>query len=118
MDAFEDLEVWKRSSKLAVDIYATLKTCKDYGLKDQIVRAAVSISSNIAEGFERNSNKQFVQFLQIAKGSCGEFRSQLYICAEIGEINIDKTKQLQQDTIEISRMLQGLINHCRRNEIN
>ena len=80
MEAFEDLDVWKKSSALAINLYKTLRGCKDYSLKDQLVRSAFSISSNIAEGFERNSNKQFAQYLQIAKGSCGELRSQLYIC--------------------------------------
>lgn len=116
MDTFEDLEVWKRSTNLSVDIYISLKSCKEYNLKDQITRAAVSISSNIAEGFERNSNKQFAHFLQIAKGSCGELRSQLYICAEIGIISFENKNKMTQEAIEISRMLQGLINHCRRKQ--
>ena len=116
MEAIEDLKVWKRSTKLAVNVYITLQSCKDFGLKDQITRAAVSISSNIAEGYERNSNKQFAQYLQIAKGSCGEFRSQLYICEEIGLIATDIAKEYRDEAIEISRMLQGLIHHCRQQE--
>ena len=79
METFEDLEVWKRSVKLASDVYTTLKSCKDFDLKSQLTRAAASISSNIAEGYERNSNMQFAHYLQIAKGSCGELRSQLYV---------------------------------------
>jgi four helix bundle protein len=114
MEAFEDLVVWKKSKALAVDIYSTLKDCKDYGLKDQMTRSAVSISSNIAEGFERNSNKQFAHFLQIAKASCGELRSQIYICQEIGTISSDQAKSLSGKAKEISKMLQGLINHCRK----
>jgi len=114
MDVFEDLIVWKRSNKLAAELYTTLKLCKDYGLKDQITRAVVSISLNIAEGYERNSSKQFAQYLQFAKGSCGELRSQLYICAEIGVISPEIVQCYQEETKEISRMLQGLISHCKK----
>lgn len=118
MEAFEDLRVWKQSIKLATNIYNTLKPCKDYALKDQVTRAAVSISSNIAEGYERNSKRQFAHYLQIAKGSCGELRSQLYICAETSVISTDKVKAFQKDAKEISRMLQGLIRYCRKTDNN
>ena len=69
---FEDLEVWKEGMHLAARIYRELKDCRDYGLRDQMQRAAVSIPSNIAEGYERNTNKDFIHFLYIAKGSCSE----------------------------------------------
>ena len=115
MDAFEDLEVWKKSSALAVGIYHALRNCRDRSLKDQITRAAVSVPSNIAEGFERNSSRQFIQYLRIAKGSCGEFRSQLYLLRKIGLINRDSFEQLRQEAIEVSKMLQGLIKHCSNN---
>lgn len=115
MEAFEDLAIWKRSSALAVKIYHSLKGCKDYSLRDQIIRSAISISSNVAEGFERNSNKQFVQYLQYAKGSCGELRSQLYICSETGLLNHDQAESFRKEVIEISKMIQGLIKHCRHN---
>jgi len=114
MDAFENLEVWKRSKQLAVEIYRSFKTCKDYGFKDQITRSALSVSSNIAEGYERNSRKQFIQFLRIAKGSCGELRSQLYICADIGYLNQTQACTYQEEARQISRMIQGLIRHCSR----
>ena len=116
MGTFEDLEVWKRSIQLASNIYISLKSCRDFDLKSQMTRAAVSISSNIAEGYERNSNKQFAQFLQIAKGLCGELRSQLYICEEIGLLSIDKRINLQKEAVEISKMIQGLIRHCRKKQ--
>lgn len=115
MDAFENLEVWKRSTRLAVEIHHSLKECREFGLKDQVIRSALSISSNIAEGFERNSNKQFVQYLKIAKGSCGELRSQLYVCREIGLIEERKAELFQREAIEISRMIYGLIRYCHRN---
>jgi four helix bundle protein len=114
MDAFENLEVWKRSKQLAVEIYRSFTTCKDYGFKDQITRSALSVSSNIAEGYERNSRKQFIQFLRIAKGSCGELRSQLYICAEIGYLNQSQTCTYLEEARQISRMIQGLIRHYSR----
>lgn len=82
MKRFEDIEAWQFSRELAKQIYGGTKQgqfAHDYGLKDQIQRAAVSIMSNIAEGFERGGNKEFLNFLSIAKGSCGEVRSQLYV---------------------------------------
>ena len=75
--SFEDLEVWKRSSRLAVEIYSALRDCRDFSLKDQMTRAAVSIPSNIAEGAERYSDKEFARFLYIARGSSAELRTQL-----------------------------------------
>ncbi len=87
---FEDLEVWKEGRQLTRHVYSVSKKgafAKDFGLKDQIRRAAVSITSNIAEGFERNANKQFLYFLSIAKSSAGEVRSQLYVALDEGYIN-------------------------------
>ena len=69
---FEDLEVWKEGINLAVRIYRELKDCRDFSLRDQMQRASVSIPSNIAEGYERNTNKDFIHFLYISKGSCSE----------------------------------------------
>ena len=94
---------------MTVNLYKSLRSCKDYGLKDQVTRAAVSIPSNIAEGFERNSNKQFAHYLQIAKGSCGELRSQLYICSEIGVPDTKVAREYRLEAVEISNMLSGLI---------
>ena len=78
MPGFEDLEVWKRSARLSADIYKTLANLKDYGFKDQITRSGLSIPSNIAEGAERESIKEFINFLSYAKGSAGELRTQIY----------------------------------------
>ena len=83
---FEDLDVWKKSTKLSAEIYKTLRNLKDYGFKDQITRSGLSIPSNIAEGFERVSQKECISFLSYAKGSCGELRTQIYIGMEIGYI--------------------------------
>src|SRR5690348_4028536 len=82
--SFEDLEVWKRSARLAVKVYDVLRDCRDYGLKDQMTRAAVSIASNIAEGAERDSRSEYIRFLHIAKGSSAELRTQVYIAQRIG----------------------------------
>ena len=109
-DALNSLDVWKRSRHLAVAIFKIFASCKNYGFKDQITRASVSIPSNIAEGFERNSKKEFIYFLRIARGSCAELRTQLYISEDINLIDTQIAQQLQQEALEISKMLQGLIN--------
>jgi four helix bundle protein len=106
---FEDLDVWKRSMKLSVAIYKEFKNLKDYGFKDQITRSGLSIPSNIAEGFERTSSKESVNFLSYAKGSCGELRTQIYIAIDIEYINQDKGKEWLQEVNEVSAMLNGLI---------
>jgi four helix bundle protein len=106
---FEDLDVWKRSMKLSVAIYKEFKNLKDYGFKDQITRSGLSIPSNIAEGFERTSSKESVNFLSYAKGSCGELRTQIYIAIDIEYIHQDKGKEWLQEVNEISAMLNGLI---------
>ena len=82
--SFEDLEVWKRGCNLAVDVYFALKDCREFMLRDQMNSAAISIPSNIAEGAERDSVKEFIHFLHISKGSAAELRTQLYITEKIG----------------------------------
>ena len=106
---FEDLDVWQESVRLSVDIYKSLKNCKDYGLRDQIQRAVVSIPSNISEGYERKGNKEYIQFLSIAKGSCGELRTQLYIAKEVHFISKDQANLYIESTNKISAMLYKLI---------
>ena len=107
--SFEDLEVWKRACRIAVRVYETLKDCRDYGLRDQMTRAAVSIASNIAEGAERNSQAEYARFLHIAKGSAVELRTQLYIAQRIGIIDKTIQTELTDEIKQISAMLQGLI---------
>jgi len=109
IEKFEDLEVWKKGVRLSISIYKAFKNCRDYSLRDQIQRAAVSIPSNIAEGYERNTNKEYIQFLHIAKGSCAELRTQLYIAYEIGLITKDSFEEFIQSSKEISAMLFSLI---------
>ena len=106
---FEDLEVWKRAARLSADIYKELSSLKDYGFRDQITRSGLSIPSNIAEGIERESAKECVNFLSYAKGSCGELRTQIYIGIDIGYVSDETGKQWIKETREISTMLVGLI---------
>jgi len=108
--SFEDLDVWKRSCRLAVEICTMVKDSKEYVLKDQMSRAAISIASNVAEGAERGSKAEFVRFLNIAKGSAAELRTQLYISVRLGSIiSEEKATVLISEVKEISNMLQGLI---------
>ncbi len=106
---FEDLEVWKESMRLSREIYKQFSGSRDYGFRDQIQRAAVSVPSNIAEGYERQSNKEFIQFLFIARGSSGELRTQLYLAIELKFIDNDKGRQLVEQSRKLSAMLSKLI---------
>ena len=114
--SFESLKVWKRASRLAVATYRALQQCRDYGLKDQMTRAAVSIPSNIAEGYERGSTPEFIRFLNIAKGSTAELRTQLYIAGEIGVISRQQMAELTEETRGIGAMLNKLAS-ARRSRI-
>ncbi len=114
MNSFEDLDVWKKSCRLSVDIYQALKGAKDYSLKDQMCRAAVSIASNIAEGSERHSKADFIRFLRMASGSAAELRTQMYIAAEIELLPKDSVKDFIDRSKSISQMLQALINSLNR----
>ena len=117
MPGFEDLEVWKRSARLSADIYKALATLKDFGFKDQITRSGLSIPSNIAEGAERESIKEFINFLSYAKGSAGELKTQAYIGMDIGYIGREIGMKWIQESDEIGRMLAGLIK-MKRNQTN
>jgi four helix bundle protein len=114
---FEELEVWKKARELTRKIYACTRGrdfAKDFALKDQIRRAAVSVMSNIAEGSERGGNVEFVQFLAIAKGSIAEVRSQLYIAVDQTYISQSAFKELSNSADEISRMILGLIKYLKQ----
>ena len=95
--------------RLAKAVYHAMQGSKDFGLRDQMQRAAVSISSNIAEGFERNSNKEFIQHLYIAKGSCAELRTQIYLSKELRTIDEKTSLEMLEQTRKISAMLYKLI---------
>jgi|SaaInlV_200m_DNA_3_1039701.scaffolds.fasta_scaffold06692_3 four helix bundle protein len=109
IEKFEDLKVWQEGIKLTVDIYNELKDCRDFGLRDQMQKASVSIPSNIAEGYDRHSNKEYIHFLYIAKGSCSELRTQLYIALKTGTIQKNTAKEFIETTKKISAMLYNLI---------
>ena len=106
---FEGLEVWKRGVELSTKIYQGMKGLRDYGFRDQITRSSLSIPSNIAEGFERESQKEAVTFLSYAKGSSGELRTQIIIGMKIGYIPDQVGQEWVQRAKEISSMLNGLI---------
>lgn len=108
--SFEELEVWKRACRLAIDVCESLKKEKQWFIKDQMQRAALSVPSNIAEGAERGSNKDFIRFLRIAKGSAAELRTQCYIARKLSILNKEENEKLVTETKEVSAMLQGLIN--------
>lgn len=109
IERFEDIIAWQKAEKLTLNLYSLLKKCSDYGFRDQLQRASVSVMNNIAEGFERNTNKELKYFLYISKGSCGEVRSMLYIASQLGYITNNAYKENRALSEEISRMLSGLI---------
>ena len=120
LKCFEDLEVWQKSREFAKEIYAISREShlsKDFILRDQIIRSAVSIISNIAEGFERGGTGEFIQFLSVAKGSAGELRAQLYIVLDQGYIDENKFKELIEMNTAISRMISRLIEYLRKSNI-
>ena len=114
--SFEDIESWKRARVLTRRIYRLTSIgafSRDFGLRDQIRRAAVSILSNIAEGFERGGDKEFLRFLAIAKGSCGELRAQLYVALDQKYLEEEDFKLLVRDAREISHLLSGFMKYLR-----
>jgi len=117
MKVLENLEVWKRSCRLSVNLYKSLASCKDYGFKDQITRSALSIPSNIAEGYERHSARSCAQFLKIAKGSCGELWTQLLIAREIEYIDNTVCRQMEDEAKALSKMLFKLIKYFEKNSL-
>ena len=107
---FEELEIWKDAVKIGVQIYKLTESGKlknDFSAKDQLRRAAISISNNIAEGFEYNNNRSFLKFLLYSKGSAGELRSQLYVLKEAGILDKDKFESLRSDLLKLSKSIEG-----------
>ena len=109
IEKFENIISWQKAKILTIDIYKNFDNNKDYRFRDQIQRASVSIMNNIAEGFERRGDKEFKHFLFIAKGSCGEVRSMLYIALELNYLSKEQFKENYQLSIEISKLLSGFI---------
>ena len=109
IEKFEDLLCWKKSRELAKGVYEAFRQCNDYGFRDQIQRAAVSVVSNIAEGFERGTKQEFINYLYIAKGSAGEVRAQLYVALDVGYINMETFKYLNNLVQECSKLIQSFV---------
>jgi four helix bundle protein len=106
--SFEDLEVWQRGCRLTVDVFNAFADCKNFSFRDQIQRSALSVPSNVAERSERGSTKDFAHFLNIAKGSCGELRTQLYIARKLDFLAKTTFEALLKESKELSAMLEGL----------
>jgi len=104
----ENLDVWKRSASLSSELYLYFRESKDYGFKDQITRSGLSIPSNIAEGIERESDKESLHFLDIAQGSCAELKTQIYIGMKIDYIDRENGKKWIEEIAAINRMIGGL----------
>ena len=116
MYRFEELDVWKASASLSADIYQSLNSLKDFGFKDQITRSGLSIPSNIAEGYERESAKEAVKFLKYAKGSAGELRTQIYIGMKAGYIEKAIGGKWLNEVITISKKISTLMKKYKNNE--
>lgn len=114
---FEDINSWQKARALNKKTYELTNNNelfkKDFGLRDQMRRSCISISSNIAEGFERETHKEFIRFLFIAKASAGEFRSQLYLAYDLSYTNQDEFDKLFDAVNEISKMIYGLIKYLK-----
>ena len=107
---FEDLIAWQRGQDLAVELFNTFNDLRDWTFRDQIWRAVISVSNNIAEGFDRGTDADFVRFLNIARASLHEVKSMVYLAERIRYIDASRKQQFIQQTEEISRIILGLIN--------
>lgn len=119
IERFEDIAAWQKARLLVKTLYQVTSGgafARDLALRHQVRRAAISILSNIAEGFERDGNKEFAQFLSVSKGSCGELRAQLYVAVDQGYLSEEQFDSLTAQALEISRMIAGLIRYLRRSE--
>lgn len=117
IERFEDFGIWKESLMLAKEIYSISSQgtfARDFGLRDQIRRAIISVSSNIVEGFERNNNNEFIRFLRIAKGSAGEVRSQLYVSVELGYITQQEFQKMNLSFENLGKQIGGFINYLEK----
>ena len=120
IESFEDLKAWKASRELAKKVYSLTKRrdfAKDFGLVNQIRKATVSVVSNISEGFERGSNAEFVRFLYIAKASCGEIRSYLFIAFDQGYLTKDEPDKTTSFANALSAMIGGFIGYLRSSKM-
>ncbi len=118
IEKFEDIIAWQKSQELAVWIYAKFGNSKDFGFRDQICRASVSISNNIAEGFDRRSNKEFIYFLYISLGSSSEVKSMLYLAERLNYISKEEMSEANAKTTEIGKIIFGLIRSLSNSSTN
>lgn len=121
IERFEDLMSWQKARELNRLIYKISRNAafaRDFGLRDQIRRASISVMSNIAEGFERGGDKEFIQFLSTAKGSCGEVRAQLYAALDEKYLTPADFEELSKRCVEISRLISGMMTYLRRSELS
>jgi four helix bundle protein len=120
IERFEDILSWQKARELTREIYALSKQgefARDFALKDQLRRAAVSVMSNIAEGFERGGDQEFIQFLAIAKGSAGEIRSQLHVAFDQGYLTEPQFQDALAKVSEIGHLLAGFMDYLRQSEL-
>ena len=113
---FEDIESWKEARELVKEIYSLYRDCKDYSFKDQIQRAALSIMSNIAEGFDRGTNKEFIQFLNIARGSASEVKSLSYASLDVGYTTTKQFEAISERCLKLSNLINGFIRCLRTSD--
>lgn len=113
---FEDIQSWQEARLLVTDVYTFLKDCRDFGFRDQIQRAAVSIMSNVAEGFDRGGNKEFIHFLTIARGSLAEVKSLSYAGLDICLLSNDQFVTLEKRSVRLNGLLNGLIHYLKNYE--
>ncbi|MFB6344703.1 MAG: four helix bundle protein [bacterium] len=119
LEKFEDLDVWQKSMDLSKRIYELTtegEFSSDFELRNQIRKSSISIPSNIAEGFEREGDQEFLRFLSIAKGSAGEVRTQLLLAERIGYLSDEVTAKLESDVKEVSKLIVGLRNYLNQSE--
>jgi four helix bundle protein len=117
---FEDIDAWKSARQLVSAIYTITSKgafAKDFGLRDQIRRAAVSVMSNIAEGFERGGDKEFTQFLSLAKASCGEVRSQLYVALDQKYLSEEQSQTISEQANRTSKLIAGFMRYLRESNL-
>lgn len=118
---FEELNIWKLALTLTKKIYdltARKEFNRDFGLRDQLRRAIVAVSSNIVEGFEKNNNNEFIRYLKIAKGSVGEVRNHLYVCKEVGYILSEEFENLNTSLYDLGNQVGGFIHYLSQKRLN
>ena len=115
IEKFEDIIAWQKARELTISLYAALKNNRDFSFKDQMLRASVSIMNNIAEGFERRGDKELSHFLFIAKGSCGELRSMLYLAKDLKYFEVGQLENYNKLTLDISRLLSAFLTSINKN---